>query len=75
MQQRVELVTAAPGAKQAMVRDTVMHLLGEFTTKELDAACPTVSREMTRYVLREMQAEGTVERVGERRGSKWRRIQ
>jgi Fic family protein len=75
LERRTELVTAAPGAKQAMVRDTVLHLLGEFTSKDLETACPSVSREMIRHVLREMQSEGKVERVGERRGSRWRRLQ
>jgi Fic family protein len=74
LERRTELVTVAPGAKQAMVRDTVMHLLGEFTTSSLEKACPGVSPQMIRHVLREMQAEGIVERVGERRGSKWKRI-
>lgn len=75
MERRVDLVTVAPGAKQALVRDTVSHLLGEFTTSSLEKACPGVSPQMIRHVLREMQSEGKVERIGERRGSKWRRIQ
>lgn len=75
LERRTALVATAPGAKQALVRDTVSHLLGEFTTSSLEKACPGVSPQMIRHVLREMQAEGKVERVGERRGSKWRRVE
>jgi hypothetical protein len=48
--------------------------VAEFTSKELELACPMVSREMIRVVLREMQAEGRVEKVGEGKGSRWKRI-
>lgn len=75
LERRAGLVTATPGAKRNLIREAIEHFVSEFTTKELELACPGVSREMMRVVLREMQAEGLVERLGERRGAKWRRKQ
>ena len=48
--------TATPGAKRNMIREAVDHFVAEFTSKELELACPIVSREMIRVVLRELQA-------------------
>ena len=73
LERRAGLVTTTAGAKRNLIRDAVEHFVSEFTAKELALACPGVSREMIRVVLREMQDEGVVERIGERRGTKWRR--
>jgi len=74
LERRAELATATPGAKRNLIREAVEHFVAEFTSKELELACPMVSREMIRVVLREMQAEGRVEKVGEGKGSRWKRI-
>jgi Fic family protein len=74
LERRTELVTAAPGAKRAMVRDAVEHFVAEFTIKELELACPTVGRGTVRLVLNEMRDQGLVECLGKGRWAKWRRI-
>lgn len=74
LERRAELAMATPGAKRNLVREAVEHFVADFTSKELELACATVSREMIRVVLREMQAEGRVEKIGEGRGARWRRM-
>ena len=46
----------------------------ETAVRKREAACPTVSRDMIRVVLREMQAERKVEKIGVGRGARWKRI-
>jgi len=74
LERRTELTTATPGAKRNLIREAADHFVADFTSKELELACPMVSREMIRVVLREMQAEGRVEKIGEGRGARWKRI-
>jgi Fic family protein len=74
LERRTELVTAAPGAKRAMVRDAIEHFVGEFTIAELENACPTVGRDTIRSVLNDMRGQGEVECLGKGRWAKWRRI-
>jgi Fic family protein len=74
LERRTELVTAAPGAKRAMVRDVIEHFVGEFTIAELEGACPTVGRDTIRFVLKDMRDQGKVECLGKGRWAKWRRI-
>jgi Fic family protein len=74
MERRTDLVTAAPGAKRAMVRDAIEHFVGEFTIAELEDACPTVGRDTIRVVLNDMRDQGKVECLGKGRWAKWRRI-
>jgi Fic family protein len=74
LERRAGLVTATPGAKRSLVREAVEHFVADFTSKELELACPMVGREMIRVVLREMQAEGKVQKIGKGRGVRWKRI-
>jgi Fic family protein len=74
LERRAGLVTATPGAKRNLIREAVGHFVADFSSKELELACPMVSRDMIRLVLREMQAEGKVEKIGEGRGARWKRI-
>ncbi len=74
LEHRTELVTAAPGAKRAMVREAVEHFLGEFTIGDLEIACPTVSRDTIRSVLNDLRDQGKAECLGKGRWAKWRRI-
>ncbi len=66
--------TAAPrGAKTEMVENAVSKFDGEFTLSALERACPGVSRDMVRRVLRELQRAGRVECLGRGPGAAWRK--
>ena len=46
---------------------------GEFTLGELERACPGVSRDMVRRVLRQLQKKGRVACLGRGPSAHWRR--
>jgi DNA-binding HxlR family transcriptional regulator len=46
---------------------------GEFTVSQLEQACPGISRDMIRRVLREQQAAGVIECQGRGPAARWRK--
>ena len=46
-----------------------------FSISEIEEACPGVSRDMVRVVLRAMKAEGLITPTGKGRAAKWEQIQ
>jgi hypothetical protein len=44
-----------------------------FTLADLERACPGISRDMVRKVLKDLQEGGAVECIGRGPGAKWRR--
>lgn len=66
--------TASPrGAKTALVESLVAGWTGDFTLADIERACPGVSRDMVRKVLRTLRDRGTVECLGRGPGAPWRR--
>lgn len=60
------------GAKTELVEMAVKSMAGEFTLAQLEQACPGVSRDMVRRVLRALKMNGQVECLGRGPGAKWR---
>lgn len=69
----VRTITTARGAKREMVRQAVERLPHEFTAKELRRACPGVSPDTVRVVLRELQKEKLLICTGHGPGALWRK--
>jgi DNA-binding HxlR family transcriptional regulator len=46
---------------------------GEFTISDLERACPGISRDMVRRVLRDMKKADQVECLGRGPGARWRK--
>ncbi|MBI5750571.1 MAG: Fic family protein [Hydrogenophilales bacterium] len=72
--ERVGEIKAPRGAKRDMVLTGIDRLAarsGGFTISELEQACPGVSRDMVRRVLREQQSAGAVECQGRGPGATW----
>ncbi len=61
------------GAKTQLVTGTIRQQAGEFTLADLERACPGVSRDMIRRVLRDQVKQSTVECIGRGPGAKWRK--
>ncbi len=61
------------GNKGERVRAEVLKLTLPFSISELEDACPGVSRDMVRLVLRAMKAEGLIAPTGKGRGARWLR--
>jgi Fic family protein len=69
-----ERVGTLKGSKSDQVREAVVRRIGRFTIAELEADCPGVSRDMIRYVLRQMKSERVVSVEGRGRGARWGRL-
>ena len=61
------------GAKTELVEHAIETLSGEFGITDLERACPGVSRDMIRRLLRDFKAEGRIECLGRGPGAKWRK--
>lgn len=73
LEERVGQVKAARGAKTELVESAINAFSREFTLADLERACPGVSRDMVRRVLRDLQKKGEVECLGRGPGAAWRK--
>ncbi len=73
LESRVGGMAAPRGAKTAQIAAAIAARRTEFTLAELERACPGVSRDMIRKLLRRFQAEGTLECRGRGPGARWRK--
>lgn len=70
-EERVGTIERGRGSKGDRVRAEVMKRSLAFSISEIEEACPGVSRDMVRVVLRAMKAEGLIASTGKGRGAKW----
>ncbi len=68
---RVGTIERGRGAKGDRVRAEILKRSLPFSISEIEAACPGVSRDMVRLVLRAMKTEGLIASTGKGRGAKW----
>lgn len=73
-EQRVGQIEHGRGAKGDRVRTEVLKRTLPFSISELEDACPGISRDMVRLVLRAMKSEALIAPTGKGRGAKWVRI-
>jgi len=66
-------VVVARGEKRGIVLQAVARLPEQFTAQELRRSCPSVSPEMVRVVLRELQKENLLMSEGHGPGAVWRK--
>lgn len=72
-EERVGQVKSPRGAKTELVVLAVDHFPGEFTLGDVEKACPGVSRDMVRRVLRQLQKAREVECMGRGPGAAWKK--
>jgi Fic family protein len=70
-EERVDSLAYSRGNKGERVRTEVLGRSLPFSISEIEDACPGVSRDMVRLVLRAMKSEGVIESTGKGRGAKW----
>jgi len=70
-EERVGHIEHGHGAKGERVRAEVIKRTQPFSISELEQACPGISRDMVRLVLRAMKAEGLIAPSGKGRAAKW----
>ena len=73
-EERVGAVRAPRGAKTEMLQRAILAFPGEFAISDVERACPGVSRDMIRLVLRALQEEKRIVCLGRGRSARWRRI-
>jgi len=72
-EERVGTITTARGAKREMICQAIERLPDQFTAKEIRRACPGVSPDMVRVVLREFQKENKLTCIGHGPGAVWKK--
>jgi len=70
-EERVGTIERGRGAKGERVRAEILKRNLPFSISDIEAACPGISRDMVRLVLRAMKAEGLIKPTGKGRGAKW----
>jgi Fic family protein len=70
---RMGRIKSPRGAKTELIEKAVRDFSSEFSVSDLERACPSVSRDMVRRVLRDLQARGDVECLGRGPGALWRK--
>lgn len=68
---RVGTLTTGKGNKSHHIRSTIETRIGPFSISDIERACPAVSRDTIRLVLRELRDEGVISSEGKGRGAKW----
>lgn len=71
--ERVGDIKVPRGAKTDQILAGIGRFVGEFTVSQLEQACPGISRDMIRRVLREQQAAGAIECWGRGPAARWRK--
>ncbi|MBI2802014.1 MAG: Fic family protein [Gammaproteobacteria bacterium] len=71
--ERVGDVKAPRGSKTDLVLTAINRFAGEFTVSQLEQACPGVSRDMVRRVLRERQRANDIACQGRGPAARWRK--
>ena len=61
------------GAKTELIDSAIRTFPSEFTLGDLERACPGVSRDMVRRVLRDLKKSGKVVCLGRGPGAPWLR--
>lgn len=73
MEGRVGQLKRPRGTKTELVESAIASFERAFTVSELERACPGVSREMIRRVLRSLKKSGKVECLGRGPGALWKK--
>ncbi len=71
---RVGTLITRKGSKAGLIRSTIAGIERPFSISDIERACPAVSRDTIRLVLRSLRDEGVIESIGKGRGAKWKKI-
>lgn len=71
--ERVGEIKAPRGSKTELVLAAIGQFAGEFTMSQLQQACPGVSRDMIRRILREQKTANSIECQGRGPAARWKK--
>ena len=63
------------GAKTDIVTQAIEKQIGEFTLADITKESPSVSRDMIKIILRQMQKTGKIRSLGKGRSAKWQKAE
>ncbi len=72
-EKRAEQSKMVRGAKTRLIQESIKRFVGSFTLSELESACPGVSRDMIKKVLKQLQKEKQVNSLGRGPGARWKK--
>lgn len=72
-EERVGTIERGRGAKGGRVRAEALKRTLPFSISDLETACPGISRDTVRMVLRDLKKEGLIAPTGKGRGAKWQK--
>ena len=58
-------------SKSDQIKMAIKKQTGPFTLNEIEAACPLISHDMIRVVMRKMKDDNELTNFGKGRGAKW----
>jgi hypothetical protein len=70
-ERRVGTLTTGKGSKAQHISMTIENMIGPFSISDIERACPSVSRDTIRIVLRQLRDEGSIIPQGKGRSAKW----
>jgi Fic family protein len=73
-ERRVGQTASAKGEKSEMIHGAIRNIASPFRVSDLVRACPGVSVDLIRQVLKALRAEGKVECLGKGQQAQWRRL-
>lgn len=73
-EQRVGLVRQPRGAKSEMVRAAIEGISAQFSARQIQDVCPSVSIDLIRNVLRQERDAGRIQALGRGRDALWQRL-
>ena len=59
------------GSKSEQVKLSIRNKIGPFAISDIKKDCPEISRDMIRYILRQLRDEGEIQSQGIGRNAKW----
>lgn len=74
-EERVGTIERGRGAKGDRVRAEILKRQLPFSITDIEEACPGISRDTVRLVLRAMKTEGLIAPMGKGRSAKWAQVQ
>ncbi len=68
---RLDITKSPRGAKTELIEEAIKALPDKFTLADLERACPGISHDMVRKILRTKQQNGDVQCLGRGPGARW----
>ncbi|MBY0524634.1 MAG: Fic family protein [Gemmataceae bacterium] len=73
-EERAREIKSAPGTKIKLIQAAILAVANPFRVADLQQACPGVSVDWIRSVLKDLRSQGKVECLGRGQQAQWRRL-